>query len=448
MAAESIRVYFQPLLSVGGKTFHHETLIYTNADGQQFYATAYAPKAPPGEDPGTISGKATIGRDFGAASSAVSTDGASPYGTVITQWGRLDNLPNRERDHLMGSPGRSYDSQVLKVGDDLSPNWSKIEQAYFQVGEQGLPYSPPTQNSNSAASTGLTAGDVPLPAGTGLSGDHWAPASGVILPTSMTHPTLEPAFQSDAVYSPAGDFYGNFPRVSAAAAMQSPMAFNPPGSGPGPRMPDDFGALALGVARLLNGTGQYKGDSLITPAEGSSLSQPMYARSTVDTDESSLPMRRLVGRIVDTRELAMQSPSNEFLSPDRGDSFGDRFGNWTSSGAGMSPRNPNQPLSMPGADDGGVLKHSGAGPAQLPAGGFGDNVASLTPEPQQSQGSAPPYTGEYLPYVRQPNGNKSPAFAFDPTSPPPLFTRPNYLAPLPDDSIQRWIASLAGVAAG
>ena|SRR5258708_30212496 len=110
MAAESIRVHFQTLLSVGGKIFYHETLVYTNADGQQFYATAYAPKLPPGEDPGTISGVATIGSDFGAASSAAATNGASPYGTIITQWGRVNDLSDRDREHLLGPPTHPYDS--------------------------------------------------------------------------------------------------------------------------------------------------------------------------------------------------------------------------------------------------------------------------------------------------------------------------------------------------
>ena len=136
MTAESIRVYFQPLLSVGGNTFYHETLIYNNSDGRQFYATAYAPKRPPGEDPGASSAKATVASDVGTASSAAATSGASPYGTIVTQWGRVDDLPDKDRSHLLGSPDRPYDSQVLKVGDDLSENWSKTVQAYYQIGER------------------------------------------------------------------------------------------------------------------------------------------------------------------------------------------------------------------------------------------------------------------------------------------------------------------------
>ena len=129
MAAESIRVYFQPLLSARGKTFHHETLVYTNSDGQRFYATAYASRLPPGENLGTSSGKAAIGSDFARASSAVATGGASPYGTIMTQWGRVEDLSDKEREHLLGSRVYPYDSEILKIGDDLSGNWSDTVQA-------------------------------------------------------------------------------------------------------------------------------------------------------------------------------------------------------------------------------------------------------------------------------------------------------------------------------
>src|SRR5947207_3109752 len=125
MVAESIRVYFKPLYSVGGKIFYHETLVYTDSNGQQFYATAYAPKAPPGEDPDTISGLTKIGSDFASASSAVATNDGSPYGMIITQWGRLDDLSHKDRKGLLGPAGQPYDSKILKVGDDLSSNWSK-----------------------------------------------------------------------------------------------------------------------------------------------------------------------------------------------------------------------------------------------------------------------------------------------------------------------------------
>jgi len=37
MGTETIAVYFKPLASIGGLTYYHETLVYTNAQGQTFY---------------------------------------------------------------------------------------------------------------------------------------------------------------------------------------------------------------------------------------------------------------------------------------------------------------------------------------------------------------------------------------------------------------------------
>jgi hypothetical protein len=266
MSDEKIQVYFKPL--AGGK-FFHETLLYTNSNGEQFYATAYATKVPEGETPDTSAGIADIASDVGTASAAAATNAVSPYGTLITQWGPVKALSPDAIAQLFGPQGQPYDSQTLLVRPDLSENWSRIEQAYFQVGEQGLPYSPYTQNSDSTASTGLTAGFVPLPAGTGLFGDHWAPASGLILPTSMTPATPTPAFQPDAVYSPAGDFFGNFPRVSPVAAMPSPMAFNAsPTAG-------DLRALAQGVPRLSNARGRFVETNQMSPWGAASPSVPL-----------------------------------------------------------------------------------------------------------------------------------------------------------------------------
>ncbi len=69
-----------------------------------------------------------------------------------------------------------------------------------------------------------------------------------------------PAFQPDAVYSPTGDFYGNFPSASAAAAAPSPMAFNAPASGSDPRTLSESDALVQRMTRLFNGVGQFVGN--------------------------------------------------------------------------------------------------------------------------------------------------------------------------------------------
>jgi len=144
--AESIKVYFEPLGSVGGHTYYYETLVYTNSAGERFLATAYAPDSPSsvslsGNHPNPIAAAASNVYGVGAASIAATTNGASPYGPLVTQWGPVIALSDRERDHWLGRPDRPFASQTLVVGEDLSRNWAKIVQAYSQAGEQGLPYS-------------------------------------------------------------------------------------------------------------------------------------------------------------------------------------------------------------------------------------------------------------------------------------------------------------------
>jgi hypothetical protein len=129
-------------------------------------------------------------------------------------------------------------------------------------------------------------------------GTAWASAQGA---TSTT-----PAFQQDAAYSPTGDFYGNFPRMSAVAATPSPTASNGSGSGSGPRITDALNAAGKRAVPVLTRVGKFVGDSLITPAEGASPSGPLLRDPTapnlpgdqtqgIDSDK---PERRLSRRVV------------------------------------------------------------------------------------------------------------------------------------------------------
>src|SRR4051794_18561204 len=142
--AETIMVYFEPLGSSGGAPYH-ETLVYTNSAGESFLATSYASNdRPTGSLIGNIS----------AASFAVGSGISSPFGTLVTQWGTMNALSPLEIRHWLGPSDHPYASQTLLTGDDRSQQWSKVTDAYSQIGQQGLAYSPATQNSNSVASTG------------------------------------------------------------------------------------------------------------------------------------------------------------------------------------------------------------------------------------------------------------------------------------------------------
>jgi hypothetical protein len=94
-----------------------------------------------------------------------------------------------------------------------------------------------------------------------------APDSSVWTSSQAATPAT-PAFQQDAMYSPTGDFSGNLARPSAVTP--APTASSGSGYGVAPRTAADFDAIAQGIARLMNGAGQFVANSVIPPAEAAS----------------------------------------------------------------------------------------------------------------------------------------------------------------------------------
>lgn len=88
------------------------------------------------------------------------------------------------------------------------------------------------------------------------------------------------AFQQNVAYSPAGDFVGNFPRVSASATMPSPVALNGSESSATPRTARDFHTLGQSIARILGGASQFIGNAPVSRAEAASPSVPPIADSS------------------------------------------------------------------------------------------------------------------------------------------------------------------------
>jgi hypothetical protein len=275
MASETIQVYFEPLGSIEGVTYYHETLVYTNASGEQFLATAYASTSPTGNPIANLS----------EASSAAVSDGSSPYGKLITQWGPLSSLSPQEVDHWLGTPSNPYPSQTLATGSDLSAHWNSITQAYSEIGSEGLPYSPATQNSNSVASTGLTAAGIQLPNTTDIFDSIWAPASGVILPTSQTPSSDDQSvyFTTDAggnINLAISDYYG-----SGALQDNASFNFNATGSPTGASLDPPAGANFT-----LVGTGDQDtivGSGLTISATGSGDTLTLSGTGITITDNGS-----------------------------------------------------------------------------------------------------------------------------------------------------------------
>ncbi len=164
---ETIQVVYKPVASVGDITGYHETLIYTAADGRREFASAYASETHP---------QGNAAADLVRASAAVHDGAASPYGVLRTEAGDAAGLD------ILGRPGHPLQSETVAHGANLSLQWSRVKEAYAEIGAAGITYSPLTQNSNSTASTAMATAGIRPPTDNGMLGHHWVPASDNILP--------------------------------------------------------------------------------------------------------------------------------------------------------------------------------------------------------------------------------------------------------------------------
>jgi hypothetical protein len=202
MSMESITVVYSFISApdiplVGGVAVFHETLLYTNAQGQQFIATAQAFNQMP-------TGNAFV--NLISSANSVLTGSPSPYGTLDAQTGSVLN-PSIFPSYAL-QPGQTFQqaingmlgtlspyangstqtnlTEVVATGTDLSQTWNKITATYQQIDSEALEYSPSLQNSNSVATTALTAAGITAPTDNDVGGPHWCPGSEIILPTLTT----------------------------------------------------------------------------------------------------------------------------------------------------------------------------------------------------------------------------------------------------------------------
>ena len=276
------------------------------------------------------------------------SDGAN---NLDSPFQRLRALPGEDTDIPLNQP-----HTMVAEGDDLSSRWALMKDFADEVNSTGYEYRPISQNSNSFAGGAL---------------------------------------QRAGFFGPGTRFPERFDRQ---------LVFDP----------------ASGETRSFNVPGFEK--SLANPINTETpMPFPLSGSAAPDgvrvTGQPPLPVRRLVGRIVDDPRTsafdsgtpAAPSPSSGFSVSDRGDSFGDRFGNWAS----------------PGAAD----------------------------TPQQFQDPAPSYSKMLHQYLNQPNAGQSqtPASApgIDASNPyqsvPPIAAPRDYSAATGNGSIEKWIASLAAV---
>jgi hypothetical protein len=198
------------------------------------------------------------------------SDGAnnrdSPFQRLKAYPGRIDTETSLNQPHTM-----------VAEGDDLSSRWALMKDFADEVNSTGYEYRPISQNSNSFAAGALQRGGFLGP--------------GTKFPER---------FDRQLVFDPVSGETGSFKVPGFEKSLANPINTATP-------MPFPL-------------SGSVAPDGVRVP------------------DQPPLPVRRLVGRIVDDPRTsafdsgtpAVPSPSNGFPVSDRGDSFGDRFGNWTS----------------------------------------------------------------------------------------------------------------------
>ena len=168
--AERIEIGYTPAAGVGVLGIYHKYIIYTDNQGNQFYARG---------GPGYSGPGAGVG-GFGEYST-------SDFGNIKTESGRYEpGTPDWDRARDPANPDPTavpHPRETIRVGDDLSFDWQRIQQEMQDIDARDVPYIPHKANSNSAVDEALRRVGLPAPVLDGPR-DYWAPASDVDLPGS------------------------------------------------------------------------------------------------------------------------------------------------------------------------------------------------------------------------------------------------------------------------
>jgi hypothetical protein len=184
------------------------------------------------------------------------------YGNTTHYWApgadQLTNPINQDQPGDAGTTRYAFDNRFER--------WGSVPFGVTPMAAPGFPSSFDNRFGSWSSVPLGGFGDTDFPATPQKSS---AAPSGPSPTFAQASPTT-PAFQRDGVYSPAGNFFGNFPRTSGAAA--APTASNTYRSGLAPAWPD-FDAPAQGFSQLMS-TGPFAGNNLFLPAAGASRSGP------------------------------------------------------------------------------------------------------------------------------------------------------------------------------
>ncbi len=160
---EKIEVVYKKTELTGFLDTYHKYILYTDKNGQEFYASAT--KEPLGSYP-------------------------PPFGNITSSWGPFgptnDNWdPSRDNPSIAPQP-----REKIIEGEDLSSKWRKITDTMDDIASRNIPYSPFSRNSNASADEAIRRAGLPAPA-LGDPTHYWAPGSHYDLPGGDSSPNGE-----------------------------------------------------------------------------------------------------------------------------------------------------------------------------------------------------------------------------------------------------------------
>jgi|GEM_PF-5525618 len=116
---ETIKVVYEPLGTLAGVTRYHETLVYTNSQGQIFVASAGPNGNPTGSSLSNVA----------QASTAVETGSTSPYGTLYAVTGSVNDASVKTALNLDQLLSPSNPTETVASAADLHAQWDRVTSA-------------------------------------------------------------------------------------------------------------------------------------------------------------------------------------------------------------------------------------------------------------------------------------------------------------------------------
>jgi hypothetical protein len=164
----TIEVGYTRAAGVGGLGIFHKYIIFTDCDGNQYYARG---------------GPGNFGP--GAAGGGYDPFSLSPFGSIWTESGPyVPGTPDWDPAREPGGSGVLHPRETIIEGGpgrDLTSEWERITSEMQDINARDIPYDPRSTNSNATVDEALRRVGLPSPAMDGPR-DFWAPGSDVDLP--------------------------------------------------------------------------------------------------------------------------------------------------------------------------------------------------------------------------------------------------------------------------